>query len=60
MGWALAVVAPPRRHVAAVSHEGVANAPVHPSHDACFTPTGVICVAEWVSTGRITKLERVS
>jgi hypothetical protein len=31
---------------------------VHP-HDACFTPTGDIVVAEWVSTGRVTKLERV-
>jgi hypothetical protein len=31
---------------------------VHP-HDACFTPTGDIFVAEWVSTGRVTKLERV-
>ena len=31
---------------------------VHP-HDACFTPTGDIFVAEWVATGRITKLERV-
>ena len=32
---------------------------VHP-HDACFTPVGDIFVAEWVSTGRITKLERVT
>ena len=31
---------------------------VHP-HDACFTPTGDIFVAEWVATGRVTKLERV-
>jgi len=31
---------------------------VHP-HDACFTPTGDIFVAEWVGTGRVTKLERV-
>jgi hypothetical protein len=31
---------------------------VHP-HDACFTPKGDIFVAEWVATGRITKLERV-
>ena len=28
---------------------------VHP-HDACFTPTGDIVVAEWVGTGRVTKL----
>ena len=28
---------------------------VHP-HDACFDRTGNIYVAEWVSTGRITKL----
>lgn len=32
---------------------------VHP-HDACFTPTGDIFVGEWVATGRVTKLERVS
>jgi len=32
---------------------------VHP-HDACFTPTGDLVVAEWVATGRITKLERVA
>jgi hypothetical protein len=31
---------------------------VHP-HDACFAPNGDIVVAEWVGTGRITKLERV-
>ncbi len=31
---------------------------VHP-HDACFAPNGDIFVAEWVGTGRITKLERV-
>jgi hypothetical protein len=32
---------------------------VHP-HDACFAENGDIYVAEWVSTGRITKLERLS
>jgi hypothetical protein len=32
---------------------------VHP-HDACFSPQGDIFVAEWVETGRVTKLERVS
>ncbi len=31
---------------------------VHP-HDACFDRDGNIFVAEWVATGRITKLERV-
>ena len=31
---------------------------VHP-HDACFAPNGDIYVAEWVGTGRITKLERI-
>jgi hypothetical protein len=30
---------------------------VHP-HDACFTASGDIIVAEWVATGRVTKLER--
>lgn len=32
---------------------------VHP-HDACFTPKGDIFVAEWVATGRVSKLERLS
>lgn len=32
---------------------------IHP-HDACFTADGSIFVAEWVATGRITKLERIS
>jgi hypothetical protein len=31
---------------------------VHP-HDACFTPDGHIIVAEWVSGGRVTKLEKI-
>jgi hypothetical protein len=31
---------------------------VHP-HDACFAANGDIYVAEWVATGRITKLEKV-
>jgi hypothetical protein len=31
---------------------------VHP-HDACFDPEGNIYVAEWVQTGRITKLKRL-
>ena len=32
---------------------------VHP-HDACFAPNGEIYVAEWVQSGRITKLKKVS
>ncbi len=32
---------------------------VHP-HDACFAADGSIFVAEWVGTGRVTKLEKVS
>lgn len=32
---------------------------VHP-HDACFGPNGDIFVAEWVSTGRVSKLKRLS
>ena len=32
---------------------------VHP-HDACFDKDGNIYVAEWVSTGRITKLKKVA
>ena len=31
---------------------------IHP-HDACFSPFGDIFVAEWVQTGRITKLQKV-
>lgn len=32
---------------------------VHP-HDACFAADGSIFVAEWVATGRITKLQRLA
>ncbi len=32
---------------------------VHP-HDACFDPDGNIYVAEWVATGRVTKLKRLA
>ena len=32
---------------------------VHP-HDACFNAAGDIFVAEWVATGRVTKLKRLS
>jgi hypothetical protein len=32
---------------------------LHP-HDACFDSVGNIFVAEWVNTGRITKLRKVS
>ncbi|PQO25731.1 hypothetical protein C5Y96_23250 [Blastopirellula marina] len=32
---------------------------VHP-HDACFGPDGDIFVAEWVSTGRVSKLKRLT
>ncbi|HVJ69698.1 MAG TPA: hypothetical protein VM510_17100, partial [Caulifigura sp.] len=28
-------------------------------HDACFDPQGNIYVAEWVATGRVSKLKRV-
>ncbi|MEY2726936.1 MAG: hypothetical protein RLZZ458_2803 [Planctomycetota bacterium] len=31
---------------------------VHP-HDACFAPNGDIYVAEWVATGRVTRLQKV-
>ena len=39
--------------------EWVSGKFLHP-HDACFDPAGNIFVAEWVHTGRITKLRRVS
>lgn len=32
---------------------------IHP-HDACFDPDGNIFVAEWVGTGRVTKLNRLA
>lgn len=32
---------------------------VHP-HDACFDADGNIFVAEWVATGRVTKLQRMT
>lgn len=32
---------------------------VHP-HDACFDPQGNLFVAEWVATGRITRLKRLA
>jgi hypothetical protein len=32
---------------------------VHP-HDACFAADGSIFVAEWVGSGRVTKLEKLS
>jgi hypothetical protein len=32
---------------------------VHP-HDACFDQNGDIFVAEWVATGRVSKLKRLS
>lgn len=32
---------------------------VHP-HDACFSPDGDIYVAEWVATGRVSRLRRMS
>jgi len=32
---------------------------VHP-HDACFDKNGDIFVAEWVATGRVSKLKRLS
>ena len=32
---------------------------IHP-HDACFDQNGNIFVAEWVATGRITKLQRIT
>ena len=31
---------------------------VHP-HDACFSAGGDIFIAEWVATGRVTKLKRL-
>lgn len=44
----------------AASGEGwVSGKFLHP-HDACFDPKGNIFVAEWVHTGRVTKLRKLS
>lgn len=43
----------------ATGTEWVSGKFLHP-HDACFDPAGNIYVAEWVNTGRITKLRKVS
>jgi hypothetical protein len=40
-------------------NQWIAGKFVHP-HDACFGQDGSIFVAEWVGTGRISKLERLS
>jgi len=37
----------------------VAGKFVHP-HDACFDNDGNIIVAEWVATGRVSRLKKVS
>jgi hypothetical protein len=37
----------------------VAGKFVHP-HDACFDAEGNILIAEWVHTGRVTKLRKLS
>ena len=42
----------------ATGQKWVAGKFLHP-HDACFDPAGNIYVAEWVHTGRITKLRKV-
>ena len=42
----------------ATGQKWVAGKFLHP-HDACFDPAGNIYVAEWVNTGRITKLRKV-
>jgi len=52
---------------AAVMKDGLRSKPdtwqagkfLHP-HDACFDNDGNILVAEWVSTGRVTKLKRLA
>lgn len=41
------------------SNKWLAGKFVHP-HDACFDANGNIFVAEWVSTGRVTRLRRLS
>lgn len=43
----------------ATGAEWVSGKFLHP-HDACFDASGNIFVAEWVNTGRITKLRKVS
>lgn len=43
----------------AKGEEWVSGKFLHP-HDACFDPAGNIFVAEWVNTGRITKLRKLT
>jgi hypothetical protein len=40
--------------------EGWVSGRFLPPHDACFDGSGNIFVAEWVQTGRITKLRKLS
>ncbi|QDV27002.1 NHL repeat protein [Aureliella helgolandensis] len=47
-----------RRQIRETPADWQAGKFVHP-HDACFAADGSIYVAEWVKTGRITKLEKV-
>ena len=47
------------KHVREHADQWPAGKFIHP-HDACFDAEGNIFVAEWVSTGRITKLRRLS
>ncbi len=47
------------KHIRRTPSEWIDGKFVHP-HDACFAADGSIFVAEWVGTGRVTKLEKVS
>lgn len=58
--WREAVVKDRNKLRSSPNGEGwVAGKFLHP-HDACFDSAGNIYVAEWVQTGRITKLRKVS
>ncbi|HVJ81379.1 MAG TPA: 6-bladed beta-propeller [Planctomycetia bacterium] len=52
------IKADPKHAIRGDSKKWVAGKFVHP-HDACFDPAGNIYVAEWVATGRITRLKRL-
>jgi len=56
--WHKAVMADNKK-MRSTPDQWVAGKFVHP-HDACFDADGNILVAEWVATGRVTKLRRLS
>lgn len=57
--WRDKVKADAKKEIRKTPERCPAGAFIHP-HDACFDKDGNIFVAEWVATGRVTKLRKVS